>query len=260
MTVTCRKGALALTMLGLFALLIAGCTSSSSSPVNDKDPASKGAKSPDGPDGYAADKKNDQTAPKKNLSTGKIDDHSGWWCDEHGLPEEVCDLCSRKFREAEKKKGNWCEHDRVKSSCFKCNPGLQEKYAKEYVKRFGKEPPKPDPEEDETPKKDDPKKSKVEQPKKADPPTKTVKVDHGGWWCDEHGVPEEICGRCSAKVAAEFKKKNDWCKEHDRPESQCFICHPELKAKFAKQFETKYGQKPPELEVDEKELPKKGKS
>jgi hypothetical protein len=29
------------------------------------------------------------------------DDHSGWWCPEHGLPEHVCDLCSRKFREAE---------------------------------------------------------------------------------------------------------------------------------------------------------------
>ena len=68
-------------------------------------------------------------------------DHSGWWCDEHGLPESVCDLCSKKYREAEKAKGNWCEHARVKSSCFKCNPGLREKYAAEYKAKFGTEPP-----------------------------------------------------------------------------------------------------------------------
>ena len=68
-------------------------------------------------------------------------DHSGWWCDEHALPEDVCDLCSKKCREAEKAKGNWCEHNRVKTSCFKCNPGLKEKYAAEYKAKFGKEPP-----------------------------------------------------------------------------------------------------------------------
>ncbi|HEV3164005.1 MAG TPA: hypothetical protein VGZ22_08225, partial [Isosphaeraceae bacterium] len=43
--------------------------------------------------------------------------------------------------------------------------------------------------------------------------------EHSGWWCDEHGVPEEVCGQCNAKLAAEFKKKGDWCKEHDRPKS-----------------------------------------
>lgn len=78
-------------------------------------------------------------------------EHSGWWCDEHGLPENVCDLCSKKYREAEKAKGNWCEHNRVKTSCFKCNPGLQAKYAAEYKAKNGKEPP---PIEDEE-KKDD---------------------------------------------------------------------------------------------------------
>ena len=81
----------------------------------------------------------------------KEDDHSGWWCDEHGLPESVCDLCSKKYREAEKAKGNWCEHNRVKTSCFKCNPGLQAKYAAEYKAKFGKEPPATEDEE----KKDD---------------------------------------------------------------------------------------------------------
>jgi hypothetical protein len=76
--------------------------------------------------------------------------------------------------------------------------------------------------------------------------------DHSGWWCDEHGVPEEVCGQCNAKVAAEFKKKGDWCKEHDRPDSQCFICHPKLKEKFAAQYRAKYGKEPPPME-EEKE-------
>ena len=78
--------------------------------------------------------------------------------------------------------------------------------------------------------------------------------DHSGWWCDEHAVPEEICGQCNAKVAAEFKKKGDWCKEHDRPDSQCFVCHPELKEKFAAQYRAKYGKESPPTED---ETPKK---
>ena len=98
------------------------------------------------------------TGDKKG--TGSIEDtgdHSGWWCPEHGLPEHVCDLCSRKYREAEKAKGNWCEHSRVKTSCFKCNPGLKEKYAAEYKAKFSKDPP---PTEDEEEKKDEGKKDK----------------------------------------------------------------------------------------------------
>jgi len=69
--------------------------------------------------------------------------------------------------------------------------------------------------------------------------------DHSGWWCNEHGVPEEICALCDSKLAAEFQKKGDWCKEHDRPDSQCFKCHPELQAKFAAQYEAKFGKQPP---------------
>ncbi len=69
---------------------------------------------------------------------------------------------------------------------------------------------------------------------------------HGGWWCVEHGVPEEVCTRCSTHLAADFQKKGDWCKQHNRPESQCFICHPELEAKFAAQYEAKTGHKPPQ--------------
>ena len=68
---------------------------------------------------------------------------------------------------------------------------------------------------------------------------------HDGWWCNEHGVPEEVCAQCSTKLAADFKAKGDWCKEHDRPESQCFACHPEKEAEFAAQYEAKYGNKAP---------------
>ena len=71
---------------------------------------------------------------------------------------------------------------------------------------------------------------------------------HDGWWCDEHGVPEEVCGQCNSKIAAEFQRKGDWCKEHDRPNSQCFVCHPELESKFAAQYEAKVGKKPPKPE------------
>jgi hypothetical protein len=76
------------------------------------------------------------------------------------------------------------------------------------------------------------------------------KHDHSGWWCDEHGVPEEECGQCNAKLAAAFQKKGDWCKEHDRPDSQCFICHPEYEAAFAAKYEAKFGKKPPQREVN----------
>ena len=78
-------------------------------------------------------------------------------------------------------------------------------------------------------------------------PVQTVSAvhDHSSWWCTEHGVPEEVCALCNAKLAAEFQKKKDWCKEHDRPASQCFTCHPELESRFAAQFEAKYGKKPP---------------
>ncbi len=68
---------------------------------------------------------------------------------------------------------------------------------------------------------------------------------HDGWWCNEHGVPEEVCAQCSVKLAADFKAKGDWCKEHDCPDSQCFACHPEKETEFAAQYEAKYGKKPP---------------
>lgn len=71
--------------------------------------------------------------------------------------------------------------------------------------------------------------------------------DHGGWWCDEHGVPEDQCSICSSKVAGEFKAMGDWCEEHNRAESQCFECDPSRAEKFAKLYEAKFGHVPPKL-------------
>jgi hypothetical protein len=72
--------------------------------------------------------------------------------------------------------------------------------------------------------------------------------EHGGWWCGEHGVPEEVCARCNSKVAAEFQRKGDWCADHERPKSQCFVCEPVLAERFAAQYEAKYGEAPPAVE------------
>src|SRR4051794_19456454 len=71
---------------------------------------------------------------------------------------------------------------------------------------------------------------------------------HEGWWCDEHGVPEDVCAQCNAKLVADFKAKKDWCDKHNRPESQCFICHPEKESEFAALYEAKFGKKPPKPE------------
>lgn len=66
-----------------------------------------------------------------------------------------------------------------------------------------------------------------------------------GYWCVEHGVPEEVCALCDTRLAADFQKKGDWCEEHNRPDSQCFDCNPEAEQKFIAQYEAKFGEKPP---------------
>ncbi len=68
---------------------------------------------------------------------------------------------------------------------------------------------------------------------------------HAGWWCAEHGLPEEECSMCSSRAAEKFKAKGDWCEEHNRAESQCFICDPSREKKFAALYEAKIGEKPP---------------
>jgi len=70
-------------------------------------------------------------------------------------------------------------------------------------------------------------------------------IDDGGWWCKEHGVPEEECAQCDPSLVAKFKEDGDWCEEHNRPESQCFLCNPARFDKFAARYEAKFGAKPP---------------
>jgi hypothetical protein len=82
--------------------------------------------------------------------------------------------------------------------------------------------------------------------------------DHSGWWCAEHGVPEEECSMCSEKVAKEFKTNGDWCDKHDRALSQCFICKPERRQFYAAKYRAKYGKEPPATEDQEKTNEKKG--
>jgi cobalt-zinc-cadmium efflux system membrane fusion protein len=72
---------------------------------------------------------------------------------------------------------------------------------------------------------------------------------HEGWWCNEHGVPEEVCALCDTSLVAGFKAKGDWCEKHNRPDSQCFICHPEKEAETPPPPEAKYGKQPPKPEA-----------
>ncbi len=81
-------------------------------------------------------------AEKKKDGEKEADDHSGWWCKEHGVPEHDCAQCDAKVAAEYKKKGDWCkEHDRPESQCFICNPKRAEKFAAAYKAKYGKEPP-----------------------------------------------------------------------------------------------------------------------
>jgi cobalt-zinc-cadmium efflux system membrane fusion protein len=75
----------------------------------------------------------------------RADDHSGYWCDEHGVPHAVCTRCNSKLIAEFKAKGDWCkEHSRPDSQCFICHPELEAKFAAEYEAKTGKKPPKPE--------------------------------------------------------------------------------------------------------------------
>jgi hypothetical protein len=71
--------------------------------------------------------------------------HETWWCSEHGVPEEICALCSEKLAKEYKAKGDWCQqHDRPESQCFICHPELEAKFAALYEAKYGAKPPKPE--------------------------------------------------------------------------------------------------------------------
>ncbi len=75
-----------------------------------------------------------------------------------------------------------------------------------------------------------------------------VDQSHDGWWCVEHGVPEEECALCDTSLVVKFKEDGDWCDEHERPESHCFICSASRFDKFAARYEAKTGRQPPKPE------------
>ena len=81
----------------------------------------------------------------------KKDDHSAWWCKEHGIPEDDCSQClpadvvKKRFKDT----GDWCaKHERAQSQCFICDPTLYEKvFEPKYVAKYNKKPERPDEDE-----------------------------------------------------------------------------------------------------------------
>jgi hypothetical protein len=82
---------------------------------------------------------------KKEITQGDTK-HDGWWCQEHGVPEHMCSLCSDEVAAKCKKEGDWCKiHDRAQSQCFKCDPEKYKKFEEMYTAHEGngKKPPRP---------------------------------------------------------------------------------------------------------------------
>ncbi len=120
--------------LAAFVVLLSGCGQGDNKSAQVKEKDAKGKPSP------VAQAKSGQ-------------DHSGWWCDEHGVPEAECSMCSANVAAEFKKKGDWCEkHDRARSQCFICDPSLEAKFAARYEAKYGKKPPVP---EENRPRQDD---------------------------------------------------------------------------------------------------------
>ena len=78
-----------------------------------------------------------------------------------------------------------------------------------------------------------------------------AQAKHDEWWCQEHGVPEEVCSLCNKQAAAKFQDEKDWCKIHNRAQSQCFKCDPSKYEAFEAQYVAKYGKKPERPPEDE---------
>ncbi len=92
--------------------------------------------------GCAGEKPATSNEGSANSTSVSVDDHSGWWCAEHGIPEAECSMCSASYAKECKAKGDWCaEHNRAESQCFICAPARAEKFAKLYEAKFGKKPP-----------------------------------------------------------------------------------------------------------------------
>ena len=82
---------------------------------------------------------------KKEITKGDTK-HDAWWCQEHGVPEHICSLCSDEYATKAQKEGDWCKlHDRAQSQCFKCDPSKYEKFENMYTAHYGdnKKPTRP---------------------------------------------------------------------------------------------------------------------
>jgi hypothetical protein len=86
--------------------------------------------------------------PKKdenNKKDERKDDTSedGWWCIDHGIPELECSMCQADVEKKCRANNDWCEkHNRARSQCFKCEPGLKAKFDAMYREHYkGQEPP-----------------------------------------------------------------------------------------------------------------------
>lgn len=80
---------------------------------------------------------------KKEITKGDTK-HDGWWCQEHGVPEHMCSLCSDEVATKLKKEGDWCKlHDRAQSQCFKCDPDKYKKFEDMHVAKYNKKPERP---------------------------------------------------------------------------------------------------------------------
>jgi len=123
------RGGVALSLLSALVLFAGGCGQG-----ENKQEAQADTKK--------AHKAGDDAQANKDKA-GEETKHEGWWCDEHGIPEAECSMCSKKVADAFKAKGDWCDkHKRAKSQCFKCDPKLKEVFAARYRAMYnGKEPP-----------------------------------------------------------------------------------------------------------------------
>lgn len=121
MTTFVTRGALLAMLFGGAVLLTTGCGKPDPTPAKDE----------------KASKDKEKVKPKDDG-----DDHSGWWCKSHGIPEDECSMCQPDVEKACKAKGDWCEkHDRADSQCFICHPEHQEKFAAKHRAKYGTEPP-----------------------------------------------------------------------------------------------------------------------
>lgn len=85
----------------------------------------------------------------KKDAAKKDDDpkHASWWCDEHGIPEHECSMCSEAVKKKLKPDEFCPKHaDRAKDQCFICHPDLWPQYVAKYKAKYGqdKEPPEPE--------------------------------------------------------------------------------------------------------------------